>query len=215
MNEPVDPYKWFKIERLEFLADGIFAIVTTILILEIKVPVAEHVNSSMDLLALLKTQLPKFASYLMSFVTLIMYWSGYISQFKYIEKCDRGLLLINIYLLLCISLIPFSTAFLSENIDFKLSIVIYWLNLMLIGSSMAIQWHYVYKHELLKSPTNKLTDVNRVFILRGKTAIPLYTVGASLCFVSNYLSIAFILCVQISFALGIDQRIRIAMDKKV
>jgi uncharacterized membrane protein len=213
MNEPIDPYKWFKIERLEFLADGIFAIVITILILDIKVPVGEIVNIS-TLLDQLRPQLPKFASYVMSFVTLMLFWSNYITQFKYIEKCDRGLLLINIYLLLCVSLIPFSTAFLSEHIDFKLSIFMYCLNLVLIGSSLALQWNYVYKRSLLKQPSEEMAPINSIFLMRGKTAIPLYIIGSGLCFISNYLSILFILVVQILFALGIDQRIRIAQENK-
>ena len=215
MENIIDPYKWFKIERLEFLADGLFAIVITLLVLEIKVPVGEHVNSSAELLALLKVQLPKFLSYFMSFVMLMMFWSNYITQFKFIEKCDRGLLLINIYLLLCVSLVPFSTAFLSENIHFKLAIIIYWANLMAMGSSLAIHWNYAYKNELTKETAAELSEVNRIFLMRGKTAMPLYILAAALCFISNYLSIGVILLIQLSFALGIDQKIRIARERKI
>jgi uncharacterized membrane protein len=213
VENELDPYKWLDKSRMEFLADGLFAIVITLLVLEIKVPVGESISSSADLLVLLKTQLPKFASYIMSFVVLMMVWSNYTVQYKYIDKVDRGLFLISVYLLFNISLVPFTTAFLSEHIHFKLSIVLYWFNLMLMGSSLGIHWHYVYKNELLKRPAAELADVNHVFVLRGKTALPLYTLCALLCFVSNYLSIALIFIVQISFALGIDQRIRIRWSK--
>ena len=213
MENIIDPYKWFKVERLEFLADGLFAIVITLLVLEIKVPVGEHVNSSNELLTLLKVQFPKFLSYIMSFVVLMLFWSNYITQFKFIEKCDRGLLLINIYLLLGVSLVPFSTAFLSENIHFKLAIIIYWANLIVMGTALGIQWNYVYKNGLTERPAAELAEVNRIFILRGKTAMPLYTLCAALCFISNYLSIGLILFVQLCFALGIDQKVRIAMER--
>ncbi len=214
MENNTDPYKWLSKERLEFLADGMFAIVITLLVLEIKVPAGEAINSSAELLMLLKSELPKFASYIMSFTVLMLFWSNYITQFKFIERCDRGLFLINIYILLCVSLMPFTTAFLGEHIHFKLSIVILWFNLAAMGIGMAIQWKYVYKNELLNKPAAELTEVNRIFMIRGKTAVPLYTLGASLCMVSNYLSIGFILLVQLCFALGIDQKIRIKMDAK-
>ena len=208
MEEKLDPYKWVNKHRLEFLADGLFAIVITLLVLEIKVPVSESIHSDAELLGLLKTQLPKFASYIMSFIVLMMFWSVYVAQFNHIEKCDRRLFLINIFLLFSVSLIPFSTAFLSEHIDFKLSVFVYWLNLMLMGLSMAIQWNHVYKNELLKKPSAEYAEHNKIFMIRGKTAMPLYTVGALLCFVSNYLSIGFIFMVQLAFAFGLDQKLR-------
>jgi uncharacterized membrane protein len=122
MEDNMDPYKWINIHRLEFLADGIFAIVITLLALELRVPVSEAIHSDLDLLKLLGALLPKFASYIMSFVVLMMFWSNYITQFKFIEKCDRKLFLINIFLLLIVSLMPFTTAFLSEHIEYKLSL---------------------------------------------------------------------------------------------
>ena len=144
----------------------------------------------------------------------MLFWSNYTRQFKYIDKCNRGLFLINVYLLLVVSLIPFSKAFLSEHIDFKLSIIIYWFNLILMGSAMAIHWNYVYKAGLLKKPSAEYADINKIFLTRGKTAMPLYTIGASLCYFSNYLSIGFIFLIQLCFAFGLDQKLRMRRSKQ-
>jgi uncharacterized membrane protein len=114
-----------KVARIEALSDGLFAIAMTLLVLDIKVPIGEAIDSERALLAIFVPLLPKFLSYFLGFMTLGIFWVGHSTQFKYIERADRHLTWLTIFFWMGISLLPFSTAFLSQYIHFKLAIGLY------------------------------------------------------------------------------------------
>jgi uncharacterized membrane protein len=132
-----DQIAGFNRQRIEAISDGVFAIALTLPILDIKVPVSETIHGEKDLLKAFSGLAPKLLSYFLSFMTLGIYWSAHSSQFHYISKSDRHLNWINLFFLLFVSVIPFTTAFLSEFITFKFAIIIYWLNLTLLGAMLA------------------------------------------------------------------------------
>jgi len=140
-----DQIAGFNRQRIEAISDGVFAIALTLLILDIKVPVSETIHGEKDLLKAFVGLAPKLLSYFLSFMTLGIYWSAHSSQFHYISKSDRHLNWINLFFLLFVSVIPFTTAFLSEFITFKFAIFIYWLNLTLLGA-MLVLFQYLSKH---------------------------------------------------------------------
>src|SRR5262249_58864256 len=85
---------------------------------------------------------PKFLSYTISFVILGVYWVGHHVQLSFIRRADRPLLWINIFFLLWVALVPFSTALLSEYAKTRLAIAIYGANLIAIGLTLALHWWY-------------------------------------------------------------------------
>src|SRR5436190_23672335 len=95
-----------------FLAytDAVFAIVLTLLILEISIPVIKVVSSSQEMLAGLKVMLPKILSFLLCFFIVTNWWTGYFYQFAYFRKVDLGMIWINNLLLLCMCVTPFLAA---------------------------------------------------------------------------------------------------------
>jgi len=97
--------------RIEALTDGIFAIAMTLMVFDIKVAPVAHMdqwNLRHELIQLW----PRFLAYVISFVMLGVYWVGHHNQYHYIRRTDRPFLWINIFFLMGVSLIPFSTSLL-------------------------------------------------------------------------------------------------------
>ncbi|MBX7163658.1 MAG: TMEM175 family protein [Saprospiraceae bacterium] len=94
--------------RIEAFSDGVLAIIVTIMVLELKIP---HGNSWSDLLALW----PKFSSYILSFLMIIIYWNNHHHVFQTVEKVNGKILWTNGLLLFFLSLVPFGTAWMGES----------------------------------------------------------------------------------------------------
>jgi uncharacterized membrane protein len=92
--------------RLEAFSDGVFAIVITLLILDIRFPEVEYEQ----FWETFPSVLPRILAYVMSFIIIGLYWVIHHNSMHAIKKTDRGLLWLNILLLLCISFIPFPTS---------------------------------------------------------------------------------------------------------
>lgn len=94
--------------RLEAFSDGVLAIIVTIMVLELKPP---HGGTWADIVVLL----PKFGSYVLSFMMVWIYWNNHHHVFQLVEKVDGKILLANGLLLFFLSLIPFATAWMGES----------------------------------------------------------------------------------------------------
>jgi len=173
----------------------------TLLVLDIKVPVGEF-HSESDLIAAFWPLMPKFLAYLLGFMTLGIFWVGHATQFKFIARKDRHLTWLNIFFLMVISVFPFSTAFLSEYINFKFAIGVYWLNIFLAGLAIYIHLIYARKANLLNEDAGT-TEVFKAIQNRVIIAQTLYLIAALLCFVNTYLSVAMTILVQLNYALAL------------
>ena len=79
------------LDRLSALSDGVFAVAMTLLVLDLKAPAAEAIHSEHDLGRALLALAPRLLAYLMSFMTLGIFWNGQQSQFNHLKKSDRDL----------------------------------------------------------------------------------------------------------------------------
>ena len=188
------------VRRIEALSDGVFAIAFTLLILEIRVPHDENITTEIGLLHSLKPLLPKFLIYFLSFMTMGIFWTGQGVQLNQMERYDRNLNWMSLFFLLVITLFPFTTAFLGEHINFKLAIGMYWLNILLAGILIYLHWHYAYKHNFLSVEGEARKAIDKAIRKRVIVAQTLYLIGALLCFINTYLSIGFIILVQLNYA---------------
>ena len=191
------------IHRIEALSDGVFAIALTLLVLDIRVPIHEHIVYEKDLMIEFYKLAPKLLTYLLSFMTLGIFWTAHSSQFHFIVKSDRNFNWINLSFLLFVTITPFTTAFLSEYITFKFAVAIYWLNLFLLGIMLFRILNYADKHGYFKSGTTEKNEIKKAMIRRGVLAQSLYAFGALLCFISTYLSITVLILIQLYFVLGL------------
>jgi uncharacterized membrane protein len=132
--------------RLESLTDGVFAIIMTILVFNISVPelilFAEGEYTSERLSNRLANLWPDISAYIVSFVTLSVYWVAHHRIFRWILYVDRPLIWINISFLMTIGLIPFSTALLTQYRDQQISIFAYSFNSILAGIIIYALYHH-------------------------------------------------------------------------
>lgn len=184
--------------RIEALSDAVFGVAMTLLVLEIKVPEFNEQITEKKLVSDFLELMPKFLVYFLSFMTAGIFWVGQAAQFKYIKSSDRNITWINLLFLFFVSVIPFSTAFLGDHIAFKFSIFLYWLNIFLMGMMLFINWEYAEKHNFISEDIKE--RVYNPIKKRIVVAQALYFTGALLCFINIYLSIAFIIIVQLNYA---------------
>ena len=132
----------FTPNRLEALTDGVFAIVMTLLVLEISVPEIAQSSLHAELPQRLLELWPKLLSYVISFIILGLFWYMHHHAFHYIKRSDSGLIWLNILFLMFIALIPFSTSVFGDYGTEQLPLIIYATNLMLALVMRVIIWTY-------------------------------------------------------------------------
>jgi uncharacterized membrane protein len=138
--------------RIEALSDGIFAVAMTLLVLDIKMPETITYASNGDLWRRLVSLEHAIATYAISFIMLSVFWVAHHFHFHFIERTDRTLLWINLYLLLCITLVPFTTDLVGDNVQLVLPALLYGINLLLIAAGFIAQAEYLRRHRHLGSP---------------------------------------------------------------
>src|SRR5437016_9272802 len=119
------------LERLAALSDGIFAVAMTLLVLDLHVPVSTistHIATEHDLWNALVKLGPNLLPYLMSFLTLGIFWVGQQTQLNHFKQSNRSLTWIYLAFLFAVTLMPFSTGLLAAFITFRVALVVYWLN---------------------------------------------------------------------------------------
>ena len=195
-----------RLQRIEALSDGVFAIAMTLLILDIKVPTSEVIHAEGDLIKASFGLTPKLLSYFLSFITLGIYWAAQSTQFHFITKSDRRLNWINLFFLLFVSLIPFTTAFLSQYITFRFAIFVYWLNIIMLGLTLALHWNYANKNNFISLSENENVQVTKAIKRRVVESSLLYTLGALLSFINPYLSLLVLISIQLNYALALISR---------
>lgn len=128
---------------LEQLADGIFAIVMTLLVIDFHVPVAETLLSNSVLLEAIKSQIPVLLAYILSFLVLFTYWIAHHYLLSLIaSNLNRTLTYLNIPFLMFVALIPFSAKLIGIYYYSQVAIWVYGMNVVLIGLALIIISHY-------------------------------------------------------------------------
>ncbi|WP_118972775.1 TMEM175 family protein [Taibaiella koreensis] len=191
-----------KIGRIEALSDGVFAIALTLLVLEIKVP-ERPVHSEAELFSLFLSLSPKFLSYFLSFMTMGIFWNGQAVQLSYMKTYDRNLTWNALFFLLLVSLLPFTTAFLGQYTQYRFALLLYWCNILLLGLVLYLHWQYASKKQFIALDAGAFPTIDKAVRSRIVIAQVLYLAGALLCFIHVYLSMAFIILVQLNYAFAI------------
>ncbi|GAA3206488.1 TMEM175 family protein [Nonomuraea roseoviolacea] len=200
------------IGRLAGLSDGVFAIAMTLLVLELHVPVMETVHhqgpvweggalgAEQELWHALALLAPKLLAYVMSFLTLGIFWVGQQTQLNQFERADRHLTWIHLAFLAAVSLMPFSTALLGEYIEYRLALAVYWLDLLLLGAMLLASITYGHRAGLLKADVDRDTRLahrRRIIGYQG-----LYAVAVALSVINTYVSIVLIVLLQLNSAVA-------------
>lgn len=141
-----------KQERLDALADGIFAIVMTILVFEIRVPDLGSLATNSSLWYALRDGYPLFLSYLVSFAVLFTYWrSHHFIASVYAKNINIQLTNISALFFFFVALVPFSSHLLGLYSNTQTAIILFAVNTILIGLSLFWMRKYVDSSRQIKN----------------------------------------------------------------
>src|SRR5215472_8800619 len=135
--------------RLANLNDSIFGVAMTLLILEVHLP-GGYIETERQLWSALVELGPRFLVYFMSFLTLGIFWNAQQVQLDRFARGDRNLTWIHIAFLATVSVTPFSTALEENFIHLRVALVIFWVNLLLLGVTLYASWWYAAANSLLR-----------------------------------------------------------------
>jgi TMEM175 potassium channel family protein len=188
------------VERLAALSDGVFAVAMTLLVLDLRAPAAEAIRGEQQLWSALIGLSPHLLVYVMSFMTLGIFWVGQQTQLNHLERSDRGLTWIHIAFLFGVSMVPFSTTLLADFTAYRIALVAYWANILLLGAALYLSWVCAIGTGLVKGGfAPKVSSAIKRRIVIAQT---LYACGALLCLFNTYWSIGFIVLVQLNYAVA-------------
>jgi len=195
--------------RLAALSDGIFAVAMTLLVLNIVIPTVglpTHSQQPIWAPGALASEAtvwnalvplgPHLLTYLMSFLTLGIFWAGQQTQLNFFARCDHRLTWIHLVFLLAVVFMPFSTALLAEFITYRLPMLIYWFNLFSLGLLLFISLEYASRAGLLAAEATK--EVGAASKRRIIVYQILYACAALLCVFNTYLAIAVLVLLQLN-----------------
>jgi uncharacterized membrane protein len=166
-------------QRLEAFTDGVIAIVITIMVLEIKVP---HGATPEALLAIL----PILLTYVLSFINVGLFWNNHHHMLHAASRVDGKVLWANLFLLFCLSLVPFVIRWIDESGFQSLPTAAYGAVL-----AMAAVAYLLLERALIKCNGPKSTLAKAVgHDLKGKISLGIYTVAIVLAFYNPWIAIA-------------------------
>jgi len=163
--------------RLEAFSDGVFAIIITIMVLELKIPHTDNIND-------LRPLIPVFISYVLSFIYVGIYWNNHHHLFHVVERVDGKLLWANLHLLFWLSLFPFATGWMGENHFSTWPVALYGVVLLMAGIS------YFIMARLLIGVHGKDSKLARAYgkDTKGQISILIYAVSIFVALVYPWLS---------------------------
>ena len=181
--------------RLEAFSDGVLAIIITIMVLELKVPHSPDIKALEELRWV-------FASYVLSFVNLGIYWNNHHHMMHATHRVSAAVLWSNLHLLFWLSLVPFVTAWMGENHFAAWPTAIYGVVLLMSGIA-----YYILQREIIHDQGPGSLVAKAVGSdLKGKLSPMMYLVAIPAAFVSQWISGALYFAVALMWLLP-DRRI--------
>jgi uncharacterized membrane protein len=165
--------------RLEAFSDGVIAILITIMVLDLHTPPGTSWGA-------LREDLPVLLAYVLSFVNLGIYWNNHHHMLAAVSRINGLALWANLHLLFWLSLVPFTTAWMSENRFAPTPIAVY--GMVLLAAAVA---YYTLQGTLLRAAGDRSLLAAAVGSdVKGKASPLLYCLGIGLSFVNRWLGLA-------------------------
>ena len=187
--------------RIEAFSDGVIAIIITIMVLELKVPIGAD-------LAALRPLIPVFFTYLLSFVFVGIYWNNHHHLLHMVRHVNGGILWANLHLLFWLSLIPFVTRWMGENHFASLPVAVYGVVLLFAGFA------YYVLSQLLISIHGKDSSLAKAIgeDFKGKISVVIYLVAIPSSFYASWIAFALYVLVAVMWLVP-DRRIERAVGQ--
>ena len=188
--------------RLEAFSDGVIAIIITIMVLELKVP------RGVDLAAL-RSMLPVFLSYVLSFIYVGIYWNNHHHLFHSAKHVSAAILWANLHLLFWLSLFPLATAWMGENHAAPTPSAVYGFVLLMA----AIAYYLLQRALIAREGRNSLLARALGRDWKGKLSPVVYIAAMPLAFVSTWISSGLYTFVALLWLIP-DRRIERAIERR-
>jgi uncharacterized membrane protein len=153
--------------RLEAFSDGVLAIIITIIVLELKVPEGHNFSD------LVQTTSFGLLTYLLTFVYVGIYWNNHHHMFSLVRHVSGGILWANLALLFCLSLFPFTTAWVDESRFARMPVIIYGVNLLAAAVTYYVLQTVIIRQEGPQSPLREAIGTD----IKGKLSPVFYLAG--------------------------------------
>jgi len=182
--------------RIEAFSDGVIAVAITLLVLDLRVP---EPGGGGDLGSRLADLWPNYLAYVISFVAIGIMWINHHAMLRRLTGVDHSVLVLNLVLLLCIVVLPFTTSLLATYLDApaggRLAAAVYSGSFLVTSVVfLALQYHLVSRRtHLLRRPLT--ASGRRTVLMRGAIAPPVYLLAGLLGMITPYLTLA--VCVAI------------------
>jgi TMEM175 potassium channel family protein len=187
--------------RIEAFSDGVFAIIITIMALDLKVPHDADI-------AALKPLLPVFLTYILSFIYLGIYWNNHHHLLKAARKVNGAMMWANLHLLFWLSLFPFVTGWMGENHFTTAPTAIYGTALLLAAIAYFILQNIIVTQNGRDSKLAKSIGCD----FKGKISPGLYAIAIATAFFRPWISCCFYILVAFLWLIP-DRRIERVVDE--
>lgn len=187
--------------RLEAFSDGVLAIIITIMVLEIKVPHGDTVDT-------LRPLLPVLSSYVLSFIYVGIYWNNHHHLFQAARKVNGRVLWANLHLLFWLSLLPFASGWMGENHFAALPVALYGAILLMAGLA-----YWLLSRAIIQAdgPDSLLAKaIGRDW--KGNVSVALYLLAIPLTFLNEWIAEAIYVGVALLWLIP-DRRIERALQE--
>jgi uncharacterized membrane protein len=190
--------------RLEAFSDGVIAIIITIMVLELKVPHGESIDTLAPLV-------PVFLSYVLSFIYVGIYWNNHHHMLHACTKVTGPMLWANLHLLFWLSMFPFATGWMGENHFAATPSALYGVVLLMA----AIAYWLLQKLIIASQGQDSLIKKAIGGDWKGKMSPVVYGLAISLAFWSQWISLGLYVLVALVWLVP-DRRIERALaDKEI
>jgi uncharacterized membrane protein len=163
--------------RLEAFSDGVFAIIITIMVLELKAP------RGTNLQALLSVK-NALGSYALSFIFVAIYWNNHHHMMHTVSRVNGAMLWANMHLLFWLSLTPFVTEWIGLTRFAQVPVAAYGGVLLLAGVAYYILSRAIIRHQGVNSKLKEAVGAD----IKGKLSIVLYAIAIVSCLWSAWIA---------------------------
>jgi uncharacterized membrane protein len=171
------------LDRIVFFSDAVFAIAITLLVLEIQVPDLPEESVAEELGASLLALWPKYLGYVISFLSIAVFWNIHHKIFREVRGYDGWLIFLNFLFLMFVAFLPFPTALLGEYGDYQLPVAIY-AGTLAVGRLLltAIYWYVTSGNRFVDDTLGPKTV--QFFLIRGLTLPVIFLLSILVSFFS-------------------------------
>lgn len=204
MTKTYNSFAGQSVARLAALSDGVFSIAMTLLVLDLRAPAVEAIHSDAELWRALLGLAPRLIMYMVTFLTLGLFWVGQQTQLNHLMRTSRELSWIHIAFLFWVSITPFSTNLAAQFTAYRVALLAYWVNIVFLGVTLYWSWTCATRTGLVTEdvPAHVSDGIKRRIV----SAQSLYAFAAALSMMDTRLSLAAFVLVQLNYALGLIRR---------